>query len=147
MSCCCTRIYRLCDLVICDGEDLVLPIPITADGEYTLELDFMQTVIEKVATLTSGDNATFDKDELNEQFTYTGQVKNSDGETVSFEIEGVTYDCIEFTTKKKVDETGTAPSESPTETSPPAGPPGPQGEVGPQGEQGIQGETGEQGPQ
>lgn len=146
MSCCCTRIFRLCDLIICDGDDLVLPIPIPADGEYTLELDFMQTMIEKVATLTAGDNATFDKDELNEQFTYTGQVKNSEGETISFEIEGKTYDCIEFTTKKKVDEQGTGSQADPVIEPPPAGPPGPQGESGPQGEQGAPGPQGAQGP-
>lgn len=149
MSCCCKFVYRLCDLIICDGDSLVLPIPIPADGEYTLELDFMQTVIEKVATLTAGDNATFDKDELNEQFTYTGQVKNSEGETISFEIEGKTYDCIEFTTKKKVDEAGTVANggggNGGSGTQGPEGPPGPPGIQGPQGEPGPPGEDGAQG--
>lgn len=112
MSCCCTRIYKLCDLILCDGEDLVLPIEIPADGEYMLELEFMGSVVQKFADQTMGDNATFDKDELNEQFTYTGQVKNEDGETITFEIEGKTYDCIEFTTKKKVDDEGYTASSS-----------------------------------
>lgn len=154
---------------------MILPIPIPVDGEYTLSLDFMQIVMEKTATLSAGDNATFDKEDLNEQFTYLGQVKNSDGETISFEIEGKTYDCIEFTTKKKVDETALGSiSDEPTGPVGPPGPPGPQGlqgepgpagggsgegipgpqgDPGPQGEQGIQGlqgiqgNDGEQGPQ
>lgn len=154
MSCCCTRIYRLCDLVICDGSDIVLPIPIPADGEYTLELDFLGDVIRKTATLSAGDNATFDSFDLNEQFTYTGQVRNSDGQTISFDVDGQTYDCVEFTTKKKVDDApvgggGSSSSSGGGSVGPqgPAGPEGPQGEQGEQGEQGIQGIQGLTGPQ
>lgn len=158
MSCCCTTIYKLCDLILCDGEDLVLPIPIPADGEYTLLLDFMESVLEKVATLSMGDMATFDKTELNEQFTYQGQVKDPDGNAVSFEIEGKTYDCIEFTTKKKIDDEGTigggsstpgggTGTQGPPGPAGPEGPEGPEGPAGPQGIQGIQGPPGEQGEQ
>lgn len=104
MPCCCTRVYAICELILCDGEDLVLPIPITVDGTYFLHLDFLDQVIEKEAALSAGDNATFDKDELNEQFTYTGQVLDEAGNVLSFDIDGKTYDCVEFTTKKKVDD-------------------------------------------
>lgn len=47
-----------------------------------------------------GDNATFDKDGLNERFTYSGRVVGPDGATITFEIGGKTYDCLEFTTKR-----------------------------------------------
>lgn len=100
MSCCCTNVFRICDLIVCDGEDLILPIPIPADGEYTLELDFLGDVVKKTATLSLGDNATFDKNKLNERFTYVGTVKDAIGQTVSFTIDGKTYDCVEFTTKR-----------------------------------------------
>lgn len=102
MSCCCTNVYRLCDLIVCDGEDLVLPIPVPADGEYTMELDFLQDVIKTVASLSLGDNATFPKTNLNERFTYVGRVVDGLGETVTFEINSVVYDCFEFTTKRAV---------------------------------------------
>jgi len=113
MSCCCTRIVKLCDVILCDDLELVLPITIPADGEYMLELEFMTSVVQKFADLTEGDSATFDKDDLNENFTYTGQVKDADGEVLSFDVDGVVYDCFEFTTKKKVgEETAGASSSS-----------------------------------
>lgn len=102
MSCCCIRIHKLCDVVTCDAEDLVLPIPIPADGVYSLELDFLQDSLRKTATLSTGDNATFSKTDLNERFTYVGSVKDPSGQTLTFTIDGVEYDCVEFTTKRAV---------------------------------------------
>jgi hypothetical protein len=78
----------------------VLPVPVPADGTYTLELDFLQDVIRKTAQLTEGDNMTFDAVDLNERFTYVGHLKGPDGLPISFTIDTVQYDCIEFTTKK-----------------------------------------------
>src|SRR3972149_2998453 len=100
MPCCCSKIYRVCDVVICVGEDLVLPVSVPSDGEYTLELDFLQDVIRKTATLTEGDNFTFDAADLTERFTYVGHIKGPDGTPIKFTIDTVEYDCIEFTTKK-----------------------------------------------
>jgi hypothetical protein len=98
MPCCCSKIYRVCDVIVCDGEDLVLP----ADGTYTLELDFLQDVIRKTAQLSEGDNFTFDMTDLNERFTYVGHLKGPDGVPITFTVDSVVYDCIEFTTKKAV---------------------------------------------
>ncbi len=100
MSCCCKKTYLLCDLVVCEEGDLVLPIPVTADGEYTLELDFLDSLLKIVSPLSAGDNFTFDKRGLNEQFTYVGRIKGPDGVVVSFTIDEVVYDCLEFTTKR-----------------------------------------------
>lgn len=99
MSCCCKKVYRLCDLVVCDDLDLVLPVPITVDGEYTLELDFLDDLVRKTAMLGNGDMATFDKVDLNERFTYVGRVVGPDGNVVKFTVDEVEYDCVEFTTK------------------------------------------------
>lgn len=102
MSCCCAKIYRICDVIVCDMEDLVLPVKIPADGHYMLELDFLGNVIQKTALLSAGDNATFDKADLNEQYTYVGQVKDASGQVVPFTLNTVSYDCIEFTTKRAI---------------------------------------------
>lgn len=102
MSCCCNKVYRMCDVIKCDGSDLVLPIPIPADGEYALELDFLNDVIRQTAQLSSGDTATFSKRDLNERFTYVGHVLDSAGQKVTFTIDTVEYDCIEFTTKRAI---------------------------------------------
>lgn len=131
MPCCCTRVFAICELILCDDENLVLPVPVPADGTYYLHLDFMEQLIEKEAALTEGDFATFDKDDLNEQYTYQGQVKDDGGNVISFTVDGVEYDCFEFTTKKKVDE-----DEIYTPLPPdvlPQGPPGPPGPASPVG--------------
>jgi hypothetical protein len=75
---------------------------VPADGEYALELEFLGDMIRKSATLTEGDNFTFANDGLNERFTYVGQIRNPDGSTVTFEKDGKTYDCLEFTTKREI---------------------------------------------
>lgn len=100
MSCCCNKVYRLCDQAVCDPNGLMLPVPIPADGLYTLELNFLGDTIRKEAMLSSGDNATFDMDGLNEKYTYTGRVVDATGETLTFTVDEIEYDCIEFTTKR-----------------------------------------------
>lgn len=100
MSCCCKKVYRLCDVVVCDDLDLVLPVPISADGEYTLQLDFLGDVVTRTAQLSAGDNATFEKGPLNERFTYVGHVVDPTGQVVTFIIDEVEYDCVEFTTQR-----------------------------------------------
>lgn len=87
---------------MCDADELVLPIPVPADGEYALELEFLGDIIRKTAALSEGDNFTFPSDQLNERFTYVGQIKAPDGSTVTFEKDDKTYDCLEFTTKREI---------------------------------------------
>jgi hypothetical protein len=36
---------------------------------------------------------------LNENYTYTGQIIDPNGEVVNIEVDGIEYDCIEFSTK------------------------------------------------
>lgn len=112
MSCCCQKVYALCDTVVCDEQDLVLPFTVDADGEYTLELNFLEAVLRKTALLSSGDSPTFDKDGLNEAFTYVGRVLGPDGQPVSFTVDAVEYDCLQFTTKRCLTCTPTSSSSS-----------------------------------
>jgi len=100
MSCCCKKTYNLCDLVPCDEGDLVLPGQVPADGEYTLELEFLGDVVRKTAQLSAGDAPTFDKAGLNERFTYKARVLGPDGAWLSFTVDTVSYDCFSFTTKR-----------------------------------------------
>lgn len=100
MSCCCQNIYRMCEVSVCAGFDFVLPIPIQIAGFYTLELDFNGMLHTDTLPFSEGDNATFSTEDLNEHFTYTGRLVNALGQTVSFEVAGVTYDCFQFTTKR-----------------------------------------------
>lgn len=101
MSCCCKKVYRICDAILCDGEDLVLPIPVSDTGTHRLVLDFLGGAVFIDAAFESGQSEMrFDKSELNESFTYTGHVKDPSGAIVLFTIDEVEYDCIEFTTKR-----------------------------------------------
>ena len=100
MSCCCEKVYRMCDQVVCDGQDLVLPVTILVDGNHTLELEFLGDVIRQEAPHTTGDAATFSKADLNEKFTYVGRVLDPSGAVVKFTQGGQEYDCFEFTTKR-----------------------------------------------
>lgn len=100
MSCCCTNTFDLCDLVPCDEGDLVLAGTIPADGEYTLELDFLGALVRTSALLSQGDTPTFPKPELNEGYTYRGRVRDAAGRVVTFTVLATSYDCFTFTTKR-----------------------------------------------
>lgn len=104
MSCCCQRIYRMCAVQICDGQPLSIPVPVTIAGAYELELDFLGSVVIVQNEQVVGPTMLFDKDQLNESFTYVGKLVDPDGSAMSFTIGGQTYDCLEFTTKRRINE-------------------------------------------
>lgn len=108
MSCCCERVFKLCAVPLCDGNELQLPIPVAEEGDFTLELDFLGAVISIKEPQVVGDNMYFSKDSLNEQFTYVGHVLNDAGEKVKFTVGEKEYDCVEFTTKRIVHDTGSS---------------------------------------
>ena len=89
MPCCCTRVLNLCKVPVCG----TLELPIDSGGEYSLVLDFLNIQI----TLPMEDGV-FDVSKLNENFEYTGQVKDVNGEVVIFTVDAVEYDCIRFKT-------------------------------------------------
>ncbi|MEJ7611361.1 MAG: hypothetical protein WKF88_09320 [Ferruginibacter sp.] len=68
------------------------------DGSYSVELDFLDSVIKipisvaaGVVTVDAADILT-----LNESFTYTGKVKDTDGATVNIVKDTESYDCFQF---------------------------------------------------
>lgn len=102
MSCCCQRIYRMCAVYICDGQPVSIPIPVTTAGAYTMELEFLDTILNIDNEQVVGSEMLFDKDQLNERFTYIGRVLDIAGNPMPFEIDGEDYDCFEFSTKRKI---------------------------------------------
>lgn len=103
MGCCCKKIFRICDVVICDDGDLILPIPVLLDGNHVLELDFLGNEVSQAKEFSAGQSEMrFSKGELNEKFTYLGHVVGPDNTIVSFEIDGTTYDCVEFSTMRNL---------------------------------------------
>jgi len=46
-----------------------------------------------------GETVIFTLTNLNENYTYSGQIIDPNGEIVTLEVNGIEYDCIEFSTK------------------------------------------------
>lgn len=114
MSCCCTRIYSLCSVNPC-GDTLELPIPVTLDGLHTLELDMLGKLLTTTAHQSAGAQVMiFQLDELNENFTFLGQVRDPSGEIITFTVDEVDYNCIQFTTKRELEWNNTSSESSPS---------------------------------
>ncbi len=98
MSCCCTRVLNLCNVPVCGLLEIEQIIGSGESGEYSLKLDYFQTQIVITTEQGSGENITFDVSSLNENFEYTGQIFDSNGNLVSIVSGEETYDCIKFRT-------------------------------------------------
>lgn len=99
MSCCCTKVYKFCKpLRGCSASDFANLFKGLAEGTYSVQLDFlsgkqlrMVTVKDSIILVSGGD--------LNESYTYTGQVFDSGGNVVPLVFETLSYDCFQFETK------------------------------------------------
>lgn len=91
MPCCCVNTLNLCNVPVCGILELNLP---SGSGLLKLVLDFLQTQI----TINQSEDGSFDVSMLNENFQYTGHVKDSEDNVVSIESSGEQYDCIKFKT-------------------------------------------------
>ena len=102
MACCncCENTLNLGCLNACDA---VFNTGIIADaltaGRWYLILTFGSISITYFIDVKDGDSVIFTMTNLNENYTYTGQVINPQGEIVNFEVDGIEYDCFEFSTK------------------------------------------------
>lgn len=65
---------------------------------YTLVLDYLQTVVSIVQEQVPGENIKFDISTLNENFQYTGQIFDANGNHIDIISDEITYDCIKFKT-------------------------------------------------
>jgi hypothetical protein len=114
MSCCCTKIYALCSVNPC-GDTLELPIPVILDGLHTLELDMLGKLLTTTAQQSAGAQVMlFQVSELNENFTFVGQVRDPAGAIVTFTIDQVEYNCIQFKTKRELEWNNTSSESSPS---------------------------------
>jgi len=105
MSCCCVKILNLCSHPVCgslviDKAAGGLPSGAEsgAENNYTLVLDYFQTQITLTEEQTEGQNIHFDISGLNENFEFTGQIFDSNGNLLSVTVDGEDYDCVRFKT-------------------------------------------------
>lgn len=99
-ACCCLKTLNLCKVPVCG----ILELNQLATGQsgdsniYKLVLDFLDMTLTIEDEQTEGENIAFDINSLNENFEYTGQVFDADGNKVSIEVGAEDYDCIKFRT-------------------------------------------------
>ena len=70
-----------------------------ADGNYTVELDFLNGKQLIGITKSGATIETVGSVVLNENYTYTGRVVNASGFVVPIYVSTVPYDCFQFETK------------------------------------------------
>lgn len=100
MSCNCQNVYKFQTPVNgCNTSGFTSMFSGLADGNYSVELEFLSgrhlVGITKIGT----DIETVGSVALNENYTYTGRVKNDAGAYVQLYFSTVAYDCFQFETE------------------------------------------------
>lgn len=97
---CCEKTLNLGCLNACNAiyDTGIVADAITA-GTWILELTFGSVNIYYSVDVLDGETVIFTLSNLNENYTYSGQIIDPNGEIVMIEVNGIEYDCIEFSTK------------------------------------------------
>ena len=97
-GCCCTRILNLCDQDVC-GNGIDFNITAQSDGEHTLHLTFLGVISFKIKkTFTTRDEIIFPVDQLSEDYQYTTELFDPNGDKILIAKNGIDYDCFRFKT-------------------------------------------------
>jgi len=100
MACCncCENTLNLGCINSCDAS-FDTGIIATIEGIWILELNFSNVAIYYSFDAAMFDIVIFTLENLNENYTYTGQIIDPKGNVVKIKVDGIEYDCIEFSTK------------------------------------------------
>lgn len=97
---CCEKTLNLGCLNACDAVyNTGIVVDALTEGTYILELTFGSVNIYYSVDVEDGETVIFTLTNLNENYTYSGQIISPNGEVINIEVDGVEYDCIEFSTK------------------------------------------------
>lgn len=97
---CCQKTLNLGCLNACNAiYDTGIVVDFFNEGVWVLELTFGSVNIYYSREVFANQNVIFEFTNLNENYTYSGQIINPNGDIVNIEIDGIEYDCIEFSTK------------------------------------------------
>jgi len=102
MACCncCEKTLNLGCLNACDAVfDTGIVVDALNEGVWVLQLSFGSISIYYSIDVLDGETVIFTIPNLNENYTYTGQIIDPSGVIVKVEVNGIEYDCIEFSTK------------------------------------------------
>lgn len=97
---CCEKTLNLGCLNACDAVyNTGIVVDALTEGTYILELTFGSVNIYYSVDVLDGETVIFTLTNLNENYTYSGQIIDPNGKIINIEVDGVEYDCIEFSTK------------------------------------------------
>ncbi len=100
---CCNCCENTLNLGCINSCDAVFNTGIIADaltaGVWVLQLDFGSITIYYSVDVLDTETVIFTMTNLNESYTYKGQIIDPNGVIVNVEVDGIEYDCIEFSTK------------------------------------------------
>jgi hypothetical protein len=102
MACCncCENTLNLGCLNACDAVyNTGIVVDALSVGTWILQLSFGSVIIYYSTFVNDGETVIFTLTNLNENYTYTGQIIDPNGEIVKIEVNNIEYDCIEFSTK------------------------------------------------
>jgi hypothetical protein len=97
---CCEKTLNLGCLNACNAVyNTGIVVDALTEGVWVLELTFGSVSIYYSVDVEDGETVIFELTNLNESYTYQGQIIDPNGEIVTLEVNGIEYDCIEFSTK------------------------------------------------
>jgi hypothetical protein len=97
---CCEKTLNLGCLNACNAVyDTGIVVDALSEGVWVLQLSFGSISIYYSVDVEDGETVIFTLTNLNENYTYQGQIIDPNGEIVNVEVNGIEYDCIEFSTK------------------------------------------------
>jgi hypothetical protein len=96
MACCCENILDIGCFNPCGA--LKFESLAATTGEYTLEVEFLDTKQAIKATIDAGNQIEFNLDGLNENFDFTARLFAPDGTKLTITVGSIDYDCIKFKT-------------------------------------------------
>lgn len=100
---CCNCCEKSLNLGCFNACNFIYNTGIVADaltaGTWILELTFGSVNVYYSVDVLDGETVIFTLTNLNENYTYSGQIIDPNGEIITLEVNGIEYDCIEFSTK------------------------------------------------
>lgn len=97
-GCCCKNTLNFCDQDVC-GSGIDFDITAQMSGEHILHLTFLGVISFKIAkTFGAGDEIIFPIDTLNEDYQYTSELFDPNGDKIVISKNGIDYDCFRFKT-------------------------------------------------
>lgn len=95
--CCCTNTLKYCDQNICgDGVDFNTTAQIP--GVFKMVASFLNTQVVIEAEFAMDDELIFPISDLNENYEYTVELFDPNGDRILIQKDDVNYDCFKFKT-------------------------------------------------